>query len=409
MKRIWKFVIFGLLGAIITFLLLYALVPSFVKTIYENTMLENYSYCGCHRSIISSANQNENSVGDAQNLTTTTTTGQIGDTFGGTVGPLIAIIASVLTFFAFYIQYEANLKQTEQFNLQDLDAKKERVETKFYEMIKLHRENVLELDIKNKFHGRKVFLYLYSEFKFGYYNIKKIVSDLPNEEKIKYRIPTNHYELEALLCNISYMIFYIGVGPNSDKMLKDVLKERIDEELLNYIIIEFKKIQKKYFIMKKNPERSINTEDQYHVKSTTNVVEFERKKYKLYPNYKPFNGHLIRLGHYYRHLIQTVKLIDEQDDKIIKDKYFYLRNLRAQLSGHEQVMLYYNALSDYGVEWFNHPYFTDYAMIRNIPLTLADFGITPDEHPKIKPALESDPSILEAVELKIIQMNGKQN
>lgn len=403
MKRKLGIGLLAFLIIVIISLLVYAIVPSLAKKIYQNTLTEQKSICNCDNQLYISTAGSPNDSGDSNNFTATT--GQIGDTIGGTIGPFIAIIAAALTFLAFYIQYEANLKQTQQFKNQDIDTKRERVETKFYEMIKLHRENVLELDIKNKFHGRKVFLYLYSELKFGYYNIKKIITELTIEEKNRYKIPLNNYELEAFLCNISYMVFYIGVGPNSDKMLKDVLNNRVNEELLNLIIAEFKIIQKNYFKMKKTPEKSINSTDQFHVKSTINVIEFENKKYKLYPNYKPFNGHLIRLGHYYRHLIQTVKLIAEQDNEIITDKYFYLKNLRAQLSGHEQVMLYYNALSDYGVEWFNHPYFTDYAMIRNIPLSLADFGIKPDEHPKIKPELEKDPSILEAIELKIIQQN----
>lgn len=46
-------------------------------------------------------------------------TGFIGDTLGGTLGPIIGIVGAILTFCAFYIRYEAN-------QLQRLDLSKER-------------------------------------------------------------------------------------------------------------------------------------------------------------------------------------------------------------------------------------------------------------------------------------------
>ena len=47
--------------------------------------------------------------------------GQIGDTIGGIMGPFIAIVASLLTFLAFWVQYEANQDQRKQFKTQDQD------------------------------------------------------------------------------------------------------------------------------------------------------------------------------------------------------------------------------------------------------------------------------------------------
>lgn len=47
--------------------------------------------------------------------------GQIGDAFGGSVGPVIAWFAAILTFAAFYIQYEANKEQRKQFERQNQD------------------------------------------------------------------------------------------------------------------------------------------------------------------------------------------------------------------------------------------------------------------------------------------------
>ena len=64
--------------------------------------------------------------------------GQIGDIIGGTTSPIIAVIAAYLTFLAFWIQYKANKQQRQ-------DIAVERFESRFYEMIHLHRENLSDL------------------------------------------------------------------------------------------------------------------------------------------------------------------------------------------------------------------------------------------------------------------------
>jgi hypothetical protein len=104
------------------------------------------------------------------------------------------------------------------------------------------------------------------------------------------------------------------------------------------------------------------------------------------------------LGHYYRHLYQTVSYVVKQDEKIIthEDKLEYLRTLRAQLTDHEQVLLYYNAIVDFGAEWIINGFFTKYKMIRNLPLPLADFGIKPQD--KFAIELESDSALFEWLE-----------
>lgn len=100
--------------------------------------------------------------------------------------------------------------------------------------------------------------------------------------------------------------------------------------------------------------------------------------------YKPFDGHVSKLAHCYRHLFQTVKFVVEQKELNEKEKLGYLKTIRAQLSNHEQLMLYYNGLAMANAVWLEKEYFTRYKMIHNLPLPLADFGITPQEHPKIK-------------------------
>lgn len=71
--------------------------------------------------------------------------GTIGDAVGGILNPIIAIGAALLTFLAFYIQFEANRQVKKQFESQQF-------ESQFYEMIRLHKENINEMKITG-YHG----------------------------------------------------------------------------------------------------------------------------------------------------------------------------------------------------------------------------------------------------------------
>ena len=90
------------------------------------------------------------------------TKGQIGDTIGGLMNPFIALSGVIVTGLAFYIQYKANLLQRklfqreqeenkrqlqEQINNQNKQIRLQQFESQFYEMLKLHRENITEMRI----------------------------------------------------------------------------------------------------------------------------------------------------------------------------------------------------------------------------------------------------------------------
>ncbi len=51
-----------------------------------------------------------------------------------------------------------------------------------------------------------------------------------------------------------------------------------------------------------------------------------------------------------------------------EEKIKYLRVLRAQLSNHEPIMIFYNWLSGYGRHWEDdkNRFFTEYCMIHNL-------------------------------------------
>ncbi|OUD35693.1 hypothetical protein FPG59_09365, partial [Flavobacterium sp. FPG59] len=66
--------------------------------------------------------------------------GPYGDYIGGILNPLIAVFAVFAAGFAFYAQYEANKQVQDQFKIQQF-------ESQFFEMLRLHKENVNEMKI----------------------------------------------------------------------------------------------------------------------------------------------------------------------------------------------------------------------------------------------------------------------
>ena len=97
---------------------------------------------------------------------------------------------------------------------------------------------------------------------------------------------------------------------------------------------------------------------------------------------KYYGGHQHRLGHYFRHLFQSYKYLNYHNDLTEKDKYFYGKTLRAQLSTYEQALLFINSVSSLGMKWEftpetdllkakenkqNSKLITRYNLIKNLP------------------------------------------
>lgn len=275
--------------------------------------------------------------------------GYIGDTIGGILSPLIAIIASILTFLAFYIQVKANRQIQDQFLIQ-------KFESQFYEMVRLHKENVNELsinaiqkrqievnhfgiaqyeDVPIKVSHRKVFIELVKELEFIILAIKEFDDGV----------------LTPWGYNKAYQSFFFGFSSKVDYNLS--LAEAFSDENLNSVenyLIKLQKFQRNYM---ENVEWDISN-------------ELLSKLISL--NVDLGKGHSDFLSHYFRHLYHTVKFVAESDIEY-KDKIRYLRILRAQLSNQEQAMIFYNWIhTDYGGKWENdkNRYFTEYCMIHNL-------------------------------------------
>ena len=241
--------------------------------------------------------------------------------------PFVAIAAAILTFLAFLIQHQANVQLSN-------DNKKQQLERQFYEMLKIHCDNVKNLHAESLYtdpttgnHSQKTatghdfFRCLLEEFDLIY---AKIYESEKNED----------------IFNKAYRTFFFGI----DSAARELKKETA--ETFRSIVFQ-----------------------------NTNTL-FWQNYPKLIPTRDSlFTGRMDQLVPYYRHLFLMVKTVVQFDDKLFpyEDKRQFLRILRAQLSSAEQVLLYYNWKSGCGEKWeedsskpnSNH-FFTDYRMIHNI-------------------------------------------
>jgi hypothetical protein len=78
-----------------------------------------------------------------------------------------------------------------------------------------------------------------------------------------------------------------------------------------------------------------------------------------------FEEHQDPMGHYFRNLYQIIKFIDRSDEGT-KDKDFYAHLVRAQMSSHELLLLFYDGTSQYGKDKF-YPLIEKYAFLENMP------------------------------------------
>ncbi|SDH22046.1 putative phage abortive infection protein [Chitinophaga filiformis] len=297
---------------------------------------------------------------------------QIGDTIGGIMGPPIAFLGAGLTFLAFWIQYRANQLQRSQFRISlrqqedQLEEQQriwevERFESRFYDLLKNHKENVTEMNLAPDVIGKVSFQALFYEMR-HVYNV--IIDVKKSHPMIDAQQPAER--LNAML--MAYNIFYYGIGPNSEKAY----------------IGDFSSLEKSMFIRVKGILQNWQKSYQTIGKLRESAAEELRAKWPIHYHYYPYDGHSNLLGNYYRQLYQTVTYVQTRTFLDHNQKYDYLRFLRAQLTTFEQLMLFYN-----GTTWFPDKwkiYFTDFRLIKNIPLELADLGTKPEQ--LYKPEIE---------------------
>ncbi|GHT33219.1 hypothetical protein AGMMS49574_18440 [Bacteroidia bacterium] len=246
--------------------------------------------------------------------------------------------------------------------------KRQKFDDKFYELLRLHRQNVNEMKI-GLLIGRQVFKEIFYEL----YNCKIFVNNVFDEltketgdsslanpnDKEKKQLADFYTGFDCIKRNsFTYQLFFQGIEfnhifkviyPNESiiQTEKNVIEAKLKEKFLK----QYDSWQQGNF-------------------SITEAKTTENKNPISY--YKPYCGRSEWLGHYFRHLYQTVKFIDKAC-LCEKAKYEYIKTLKAQLSEYEQAILFYHACSDLGTEWFENgkkSFIVKYRLIQHLPLLM---------------------------------------
>ncbi|MFY7741580.1 MAG: putative phage abortive infection protein [Flavobacterium sp.] len=309
-------------------------------------------------------------------------TGQFGDFIGGVIG-------TIFSGLGFYFLYVTLVEQRTAINNQQAAFERERLESKFFELIKMHRENVSEFKYsaikhigddssmqieKKNYEGKAVFTVIFKQFVIcrneldPFFRKNRIYTpEYRNKFSQNKFIIKNKISLTLLAkIDVCYSIVFYGVGSEGLILLREKFKGRYKEkfinDILNFITLkpaENTEILEKWskVLNKSSKGKKIKiANDILYKRSENKFREVNGEDNLTIENYhnkfvKYYGGHQFRLGHYYRHLFQTVKFINEQNDIKYKQKYEYIKTLRAQLSTYEQTILLLNSLSAMGYSW----------------------------------------------------------
>lgn len=264
------------------------------------------------------------------------------------------LLGGIFSFISVLLIYLTLRKQSEIYDQTSF-------ENRFFELVKFHRENVNEwsyttsrINEKTTEKGQKVFIEIFREFlkaqenldQFLKKNKKFTFSKILNENgkdyySNNYSIKERNIEIETLIkIDIAYLIVFFGVYSEGKSAIKKVLSKKYNEDFVNILLTYFESIKSKW-----------NS------------------------SYVYFGGHQHRLGHYFRHLYQSINYVNSYSLFYGKYnvKYDYTKLYRAQFSTYEQAIILFNSLSEIGKEWefsttdINKMLITKFNLVKNIP------------------------------------------
>src|SRR5574344_705604 len=279
--------------------------------------------------------------------------GQTGDSFG-IMNLFIAIADVLLIFAAFWVHYNSNRKMLN-------DSAMQQLERQFYEMLKIHRDNVNRLEWK--------ILRDETEYDFYKFQDKEQKSEDICKNNFKYcikkldHISSIGQDVLRLYLN-EFLLAYECVNniPKEDKPFN--LAYQIFFEGLDKV-----EIDKEAEIKLREVKESVNKGNFDNSKLTKSIITRGKNQGRC----NIFEGHRAVLNPYYRHLFYSARSIVESKVFDEPEKMNYLKILRSQMTSEEQTLLLVNWHAGYGTEWEykakdkreNH-FLTKYKMIHNI-------------------------------------------
>lgn len=235
-----------------------------------------------------------------------TVTGPIGDFVGGVIGTVFTFATTLLVIVTLLEQRD--------------HSHREHFAQNYYEMLRIHNDNVSRMQIRKPngevIRGREVFAQLKKDYEriFDYVHsymlniINGGVEDLQENEDIGRYLSTPD-NLKSLEMRLAYGYYFFGSEDYHLQKAVNPIEHNIEKTIRNLM-------------------------------EETNTVVY---------------SHHVLLGHYYRHIYQMIMQIVNEKSIDEEERYTYAKQLRAQLNDNEQLLLYYNAMSEVGDEWLKKP------------------------------------------------------
>lgn len=287
--------------------------------------------------------------------------GTLGDTIGGVLGPLISIIASILTYWAFMEQVKAN-------NLQFAEINRAKYNERFDLLLSIYRDNVQKVESNGS-----SFQDIYNEFKFIYLVIlEKVTIDI-RERKVDNMMQQKKVNLKIIyddIVNISFAVLIFGLESAYDKVNK-TLKVRTSSPDTDIVTAYLKGLERLN-------ELITSKANNFSVESVTYNCEYQftQKKHELKVTDKSFKGYGRDLENYFKNLDIFLDYIcshfDESvDGKEINNFGTSIAILESQLTLYELFLLYFYGRSIISKTFGN--LFLDSNLIFRTPLNKIDF------------------------------------
>ena len=295
----------------------------------------------------------------------------------GTYGDMFGAVNALFSGLAFAGLIITLILQRKELSLQREDIFVERNEAKFYKMLDIYSGMTRGLEVHGV-KGKAAFAELVGEFSYTYNLINQIfrtvLCEQPyllkannNLKNIILELKSDRDKRDAFLTDLAYNLFFYG----SHYMVVDF--DHPERTALGEAI--------KDIAFKENRKGENNTFADY-VKDGVYEVKLPNKGLCS----KLFEGHSDFLGHYFRHLFQMVKYVASLNDELFDEntKAGYVKMLRSQMSDYEQILLYYNSLTEQGAAWNKShgerfpedaSYIVRFRMIKNIPPNFPMFGV----------------------------------
>lgn len=315
----------------------------------------------------------------------------IAATISGILGTALGFFGSILVYKALIEQVNANKLIQKQFTIQQF-------ESRLYKMLDIYNLNVNNLKLfgrntGNLFEGKAVFSHMINNFN----KLRKEVSafntakNYNNNQIITESYLTKINELnlninQLLVLELSYILFFYGVGVTGRKNIKSLLGEKYNQEYLKQLL---------NYLSNKPVEYNSSEEIKEHWRAIMLEFEtFDRPNNGTFDKY--YNGHQSNLGHYYRHTFMIIKFINEQKMLTYLEKWEYSKLLRTQLSNHEQELFFLNSISILGRDWeLNHivsdttieensRFITKYDLIKNISKAIREKYFIESFYPNVE-------------------------